>query len=126
MDRIVISHIDRTISDEARMLKLADSGVVIEFDLFGQEQRYYSLSDIDMQNDAQRLRMIRTLIGYGHLDRVVSSHDICYQTHLTRFDGHGYGHIFANVVPMMRGRGSDEREIGAILVANPRGLLTLV
>ncbi len=126
MDRIVISHIDRTIFDEARMLKLADSGVVIEFDLFGQEQSYYSLSDIDMPNDAQRLRMIRTLIGHGHLERVVISHDICYQTRLTRFGGHGYGHVFANVVPMMRRRGFDEREIDAILVANPRRLLTFV
>ncbi len=36
-ERIVISHIDRTIFDESRLLKLADSGVTIEFDLFGQE-----------------------------------------------------------------------------------------
>lgn len=40
-DRIVISHIDRTIFDEPRLLKLADSGVTIEFDLFGQEASYY-------------------------------------------------------------------------------------
>ncbi len=126
LDRIVISHIDRTIFDEARLLKLADSGVVIEFDLFGQEQSYYSLSDIDMPNDAQRLRMIRALIARGHLDRVVISHDICYQTRLIRFGGHGYGHIFANVVPMMRRRGFADSEIDAILVANPRRLLTFV
>jgi len=126
MDRIIISHIDRTIFDEARLLKLADSGVVIEFDLFGQEQSYYSLSDIDMPNDAQRLRMIRALVARGHLDRVVISHDICYQTRLARFGGHGYGHIFANVVPMMHRRGFDEGEIEAIIVANPRRLLTFV
>jgi phosphotriesterase-related protein len=126
MDRIVISHIDRTVFDETRLFRLADSGVVIEFDLFGQEQSYYSLSDIDMPNDAQRLRMIRALIGRGHLDRVVISHDICYQTRLTRFGGHGYGHIFANVVPMMRRRGFSESEIDAILIGNPRRLLTIV
>ncbi|HWO03815.1 MAG TPA: aryldialkylphosphatase, partial [Methylomirabilota bacterium] len=40
--------------------------------------------------------------------------------------GHGYGHIFANVVPMMRRRGFSEAEIQAILVDNPRRLLTLV
>jgi phosphotriesterase-related protein len=79
-----------------------------------------------MPNDAVRLRMIRSLIERGHLDRVVISHDICYQTRLTRFGGHGYGHIFANVVPMMRRRGFDEREIDAIVVANPRRLLTFV
>ena len=123
-DRIVISHIDRTIFDEPRLLKLADSGVTIEFDLFGQESSYYGLSDIDMPNDATRLRLIRALIEHGHLDRVVISHDICYRTRLASFGGHGYGHIFRNVVPMMMKRGYSEDEIDAILVRNPRRLLT--
>ena len=125
-ERVVISHIDRTIFDEARLLRLADSGVTVEFDLFGQESSYYGLSDIDMPNDATRLRLIRALIVHGHLDRVVISHDICYRTRLMSFGGHGYGHIFRNVVPMMRRRGYSEDEIDAILVRNPRRLLTFV
>jgi len=126
LDRVVISHIDRTIFDSDRLLRLADTGVTIEFDLFGQENSFYALADIDMPNDAQRLRHIRTLIDHGHLDRVVISHDICYLTRLTRFGGHGYGHIFRNVVPMMRRRGFTDDEIDAILVRNPRRLLTFV
>jgi phosphotriesterase-related protein len=124
--RVIISHIDRTIFDERRLLRLADSGVVIEFDLFGQEASYYSLADIDMPNDAVRLRLIRALIDRGHLDRIVISHDICYRTRLTRWGGHGYGHIFENVVPLMRSRGFAEAEIAAITVANPARLLTFV
>ena len=69
-ERIVISHIDRTIFDETRLLRLAESGVTVEFDLFGQEASYYGLSDIDMPNDATRLQSIRVLISHGHLDRV--------------------------------------------------------
>jgi len=125
-DRIVISHIDRTIFDEERLLRLADTGVTVEFDLFGQEASYYSLSDIDMPNDSTRLALIRALIRRGHLDRVVISHDICYRTRLQSFGGHGYGHIFRNVVPLMRERGYDQAEIDAILVHNPRRLLTFV
>ncbi|MBS0519879.1 MAG: aryldialkylphosphatase [Proteobacteria bacterium] len=124
--RVVISHIDRTIFDETRLLRLADSGVVIEFDLFGQEQSFYPLADIDMPNDAVRLRLIRALIARGHLERVVISHDICYRTRLACFGGHGYGHIFANVVPMMARRGFCEDEITAITVRNPARLLTFV
>lgn len=124
--RIIISHVDRTIFDEDRLLRLADSGVVIEFDLFGQEASYYPLSDIDMPNDAVRLRLIRALIARGHLERVVISHDICYRTRLTRWGGHGYGHIFENVVPMMQARGFTAAEVEAILVGNPRRLLTFV
>jgi phosphotriesterase-related protein len=125
-ERMVISHIDRTIFDEPRLLKLADSGVTVEFDLFGQESSYYGLSDIDMPNDATRLKLIRALIDGGHLDRVVISHDICYRTRLASFGGHGYGHIFRNVVPMMKKRGYSEAEIDTILVKNPRRLLTFV
>jgi len=125
-ERTIISHIDRTIFDENRLLRLADSGVVIEFDLFGQEHSYYPLSDIDMPNDAMRLRLIRKLIEHGHLERVVISHDICYRTRLTKFGGHGYGHIYENVVPMMRKRGFSEAEIDTILIATPRRLLTFV
>lgn len=123
-ERMVISHIDRTIFDEPRLVRLADSGVTLEFDLFGQEASYYGLSDIDMPNDATRLRLIRALISAGHLERVVISHDICYRTRLASFGGHGYGHIFRNVVPMMKKRGYSEAEIDAILVHNPRRLLT--
>jgi len=98
---------------------------VLEWDLFGQESSYYRLSDIDMPNDAVRLRVVRGLIARGHLAQVLISHDICYRTRLVRFGGHGYGHIFTNVVPMMRRRGFTEAEIQAILVDNPRRLLTL-
>jgi len=123
-ERTIISHIDRTIFDTDRMLRLADTGCVVEFDLFGQEQSYYYWGDIDMPNDVIRLRHIRALIEHGHLDRILISHDICYRTRMSCFGGHGYGHIFENVVPLMRARGFSEAEIDAILVGNPRRLLT--
>ena len=126
MDRVIISHIDRTVFDDERLRRLADAGCVLEWDLFGQESSYYRLADIDMPNDAVRLRAIRRLIDRGHLAQVLISHDICYRSRLVRWGGHGYGHIFANVVPMMRRRGFADAEIRAILVDNPRRLLTLV
>jgi len=126
IERVVISHIDRTVFDAERLERLADAGCVLEWDLFGQESSYYRLADIDMPNDAVRLRAIRGLIDRGHLAQVLISHDICYRSRLVRWGGHGYGHIFANVVPMMRRRGFSEAEIQAILVDNPRRLLTLV
>jgi phosphotriesterase-related protein len=123
--RVVISHIDRTIFDDDRLMRLADSGIVLELDLFGQEQSYYGLDlKVDLPNDAERLRWIRRLIDRGHLDQIVISHDICYRTRLTRFGGHGYGHIFENVVPLMRRRGFSETEIERITVGTPRRLLT--
>ena len=125
--RLVISHIDRTIFDDVRLFRLADAGCVIELDLFGQEQSYYSLDlKVDLPNDAERLRWIRRLIDRGHLDQIVISHDICYRSRLTCFGGHGYGHIFETVVPLMRRRGFTEAEIERITVGTPKRLLTFV
>lgn len=126
LSRVVMSHIDRTIFDDERLFRLADSGVVLEFDLFGMETSYYKWSDIDMPNDAERLRALRRLIQRGHLGQIAISHDICYRSRLSCFGGHGYGHIFRNVVPMMRRRGFDQAEIDVMLLATPRRLLTIV
>ena len=126
-ERIVISHIDRTIFDEERLLqarRFRRHHRVRPVRPGGELLRPFS--DIDMPNDATRLKLIRALIEHGHLDRVVISHDICYRTRLASFGGHGYGHIFRNVVPMMKERGYSEDEIDAILVRNPRRLLTFV
>jgi phosphotriesterase-related protein len=125
--RLIISHVDRTVFDDERLFRLADTGCVIELDLFGQEQSFYGLNKkIDLPNDAERLRWIRRLIERGHLDQVVISHDICYRSRLTRFGGHGYGHIFENVVPLMRRRNFTDAEIERITVETPRRLLTFV
>ena len=124
--RVVISHIDRTVFDDDRLLRLADTGVVLEFDLFGRESTFYSASDIDMPNDGMRLKLLRMLIDHGHLERIVISHDICHCTRLTKFGGHGYAHIFKNVLPLMRGRGFTEAEIDTIMVATPRRVLTII
>ncbi len=126
LGRVVISHIDRTIFDSDRLLRLADTGVIVEFDLFGQETTYYGASDIDMPNDGMRLKMIRLLIQHGHLERIAISHDICYCTRLTKLGGHGYTHIYRNILPLMRERGFSEAEIDQIMVKTPARVLTFV
>jgi phosphotriesterase-related protein len=125
-ERTVISHIDRTIFDDERLFRLADTGCVLEFDLFGQETTYYwRQPSIDMPNDGARLRTIRRLVDRGHLGQVLISQDICYKTRLVEYGGHGYGHVFENVVPLMR-RNFTQDEIDTILVRSPERLLTFI
>lgn len=124
-ERTILSHIDRTIFDSDRLFRLADTGCIIEFDLFGQENTYYPWApDVDMPNDAVRLKFMRALIDRGHLSQLVISHDICYKSRLTQFGGHGFAHIFANVIPLMRERGFSQTEITTIMELTPRSLLT--
>ena len=125
--RVIMDHIDRTITEEDALFRLADTGCVLEWDLFGQESSLYVHNlDQDMPNDAGRLRDIRKLIARGHLHQIVISHDICHRAHMTRFGGWGYAHIHKRVLPLMRRRGFSEAEISAILVETPRRMLTFV
>lgn len=126
MSRTIIDHIDRTIFDDDRLFRLADAGVILEWDLFGQENTYYAHSDIDMPNDGMRLRTIRRAIDRGHLDQIVISHDICHTIQFSEWGGHGYAHIQQKVLPHMRKRDWEESEIEAIMVGNPRRLLTFI
>ena len=66
------------------------------------------------------------LIQRGQGDQVVVSHDICTKTRLVSFGGHGYRHMFLNVVPLMRRKGFSENEIDAIVVRTPQRLLTFI
>ena len=123
--RVVMSHIDRTFFSTDEVLRLADTGCVIEYDFFGIETSYYWFADADLPTDYMRLAYIRALIDRGHGGQVVVSHDICTRTRLVTYGGHGYGHIVRNVVPLMQRKGFSGDEIDTILVRTPRRLLTL-
>jgi len=123
-DRTIMAHVERTLPDLDSLLEFAETGCVVEFDFFGIESSYYPFQDIDLPNDGQRLRWIRSLIEKGHIQRILLSQDICTKTRLRSYGGHGYGHIFENVVPLKRRRGFDDREIEALLVNNPARLFT--
>ena len=125
LNRCIFSHIDRTVFTLDDLFRLADTGCVIEYDFFGIESSYYPFQTIDLPNDAIRLDMIRSLIKRGHINQITLSQDICTKTRLSRYGGHGYGHLFTNVLPVMRRKDYSEDEIDALMVTTPRRLLSI-
>jgi phosphotriesterase-related protein len=125
ISRVVMGHLERTVVDEGPLIELARRGSYLEYDLFGWETSYYSLSDVDMVNDAQRLGFIKGLIDEGYADRIVIAQDICTKHRLVKYGGHGYSHILENIVPRMREKGISKEDIHAIIEANPARVLTL-
>jgi phosphotriesterase-related protein len=124
LSRTIIGHIERTIFERSEMAKLAETGCVLEFDLFGREHSYYKHSpDIDMINDGVRLRLLAGLIAEGLGRQIVLAHDTAQKSHLVRYGGPGYGHILQNIVPRMRFRGFREADIHAMLVETPKRVL---
>ncbi len=123
--RVIMSHIDRTLFDLDSMLRLADTGCYLEFDLFGQESSYYPLAEIDMPNDATRVDYLIGLISRGFGRRLLVAQDICSKTHLQKYGGEGYSHLLRNVIPLMRRKGIDEETIVDLTVHNPRAALEI-
>jgi phosphotriesterase-related protein len=130
LSRVIICHIDARIRDHEGRTQLLQKGCVLEYDLWGWEGHFptYWTSDdyMDLPNDTQRIYEIRRHIEEGYLNQIVMSHDICGKTRRARYGGWGYAHILNYVVPMMRQRGITQEQIDAIIVANPRRLLTFI
>jgi phosphotriesterase-related protein len=126
LNRVVMGHLDRTLSDVNSVLELARSGCYLEYDLFGWESSNHGLTDFDMPNDAQRIAFVKRLIDEGHARQVVIAQDVCTKHRLARYGGHGYHHILENIVPRMRKKGVSEQDVDSIIVANPARVLTFV
>jgi phosphotriesterase-related protein len=125
VERLVISHIDRTLFAEDEVVRLLDQGCVAEWDFFGIESSHYPFANVDLPNDGQRLTLIQKLMRRGYARQLAVSQDICTKTRLVRWGGHGYAHLLENVVPMMQRKGFSEAEIDQLLIHTPRRLLAL-
>ncbi len=121
----VMGHIERTIFDRGALDEVADSGVFMNYDLWGHESTYYPMRpDTYMPSDQHRIEQVEHLIAGGHAPQLLLAHDICSKHRLKRYGGHGWDHIVARVVPRMRARGITQETISLMLVDNPTRMLT--
>jgi phosphotriesterase-related protein len=132
INRVVMSHIDRTGFLRETRCKLAESGCYLEYDQFGWEGYYparVALADDhmpDLPNDVQRIKEIRELIDMGYLKQILLSHDICYKTRLVTYGGEGYAHLLHEVLPLMRIYGISDEEIRTMVEENPGRILQFI
>ena len=123
--RTIMCHICRTIADLRAVIDLAQTGIWLEYDLFGLENSYYPYNpSFDMPNDGGRMAHILALIEAGHRDQLLLSHDIAYKTSLVKYGGYGYHHLLVNVVPRLRAKGVDDVGLRRLLVENPTRAFT--
>jgi len=118
--RTIMCHICRTIADVRAVIDLAQTGIWLEYDLFGLENSYYPYNpSFDMPNDGGRMAHVLALVEAGHGDQILLSHDIAYKTSLVKYGGYGYHHLLVNVVPRLRAKGVDDAGLHRLLVENP-------
>lgn len=102
----VMSHLDRTIFDNDKLIEFAKLGCYLEYDLFGIECSHYQVTyditaliwyttghllltmqftgSIDFPSDAEKIAKVKYLVDNGYADRVLLSHDIHTKHRLVR------------------------------------------
>jgi phosphotriesterase-related protein len=75
--KCVMSHLDRTLLNDEKLLEFSQIGCFCQMDLFGTEVSWYQLNpSSDMPSDAQRVDRLKTIMDEGKLERILVSHDI--------------------------------------------------
>jgi len=127
-ERVVMGHMDRSLSsDPEYQLKLAKTGVYLEYDLWGTGmaiQSWVGSEDDGYPSDKWRTETIKTLIQEGHTSQILVSHDVCRKIQLIKYGGMGYSHFLESGIPMLMEHGITKEQIDTILIDNPRELLT--
>ena len=117
--RVVIGHADSyPVLDH--YLSLINRGASIEFDFLGM-----SFTPMEMYGEAKIINLLLELLGRGHADRILLSHDVCHNSQLRTFEGNGYVYLSSTFLPRLRERGVSEAEIEQMTFANPRRILTI-
>ena len=121
----VMGHIERTIYTKKMLNLVAETGIFMNFDLFGHESSYYPLAPSSyMPSDQQRIETIKHLLNDGFGDQLLLGHDICSKHRLKDYGGHGWEHIIRNILPRMKENGINDNHIDDMIINNPKKMLT--
>jgi phosphotriesterase-related protein len=124
-NRVIMDHMDRTLHGIDDLLALAKRGCYLEWDFFGWENSEFSMSDMDMLNDAQRLGYVKRMVDEGYGERVLMAQDMFGKHRQVRFGGQGFKHLPENIVPRMPDYGFSADEVEMITERNPARVATL-
>ncbi len=120
-DRVVLGHLDH-VRDLDYHRRMADRGVMLQYDSFGREY-YWDAEGVYWGNDDWRMRSLAELIALGYQRQLLVSQDVCFKMDLRTYGGYGYDHILKDVVPALLRSGVAAGDLDMILIQNPRQVL---
>jgi len=117
--RVVVGHADSH-PDAGYHRAIVERGASLEFDFLGM-----TFTPVERHGEPRLLRLLLALLEAGHDDRVLLSQDVCHDSQLAAYEGHGYTYLAETFLPRLRSLGVPESTIEAMTIVNPRRLLTL-
>lgn len=120
-DRMVMGHLDQ-VQDLDYHRAVAARGVFLEYDALGRENH---VEDLWFGSDEWRVASLATLVREGYADQIVLAQDMAFKTDFHRWGGPGLAHVLTSIVPTLREEGVPDAAIRAMLVDNPRRILSV-
>lgn len=109
-DSVIICHLDRKIEDTAYALRVAETGVYLEFDTIGR-YKYHS--------DEEEAKFIVKMVEHGFEDRILIGLDTTRERMLSYGGDLGLDHILLKFLPLLREFGLPAQTIAKFTGANP-------
>jgi phosphotriesterase-related protein len=123
-DRVILNHSFVDIDDPSYEEALLARGATLGYDMFGFDHSLFEVGRYPPTDFEVAVEVARLVAG-GHASQLVLSQDVCVKTRLQAFGGWGYAHVLDHVAPLLRQLGVGDEDLGEILEANPRRLLTV-
>ena len=117
--RVVIGHAD-SYPNLDHYLEIIRRGASVEFDFLGM-----TFTPQEGVGEPRIIDLMLELLSRGHADRVLLSQDVCHNSQLVHYGGHGYVYLSEAFLPRLRERGVSDAEIEQMTVLNPRRILTV-
>jgi phosphotriesterase-related protein len=117
--RVIIGHAD-SYPNLDHYLEIVGRGANLEFDFLGM-----TFNAVEAHGESRVIQLLLELLSGGHADRLLLSQDVCHDSQLKRYEGHGYVYLHEVFLPRLRAAGVSDAEIETMTVSNPRRLLTV-
>ncbi|PKA43677.1 phosphotriesterase-related protein [Rhizobium sullae] len=117
----VLCHMNPSHDDLGYQSEIASRGAFLEYDMIGMDF-FYGDQQVQCPSDEEAARAIVKLVGMGHGDRVLLSHDVFLKMMLTKYGGNGYAYILKHFLPRLKRHGLEDSVIGRMMRDNPRSV----
>jgi phosphotriesterase-related protein len=121
--RIILCHMNPSYQDRDYQISLAEQGVFLEFDMFGNDHVYPIGAS---PPEALVLSAISSLIENGWIKQILISQDVFLKMMLRMYGGYGYAHLFTNLPQFFADSGISKPMQKIIFGDNPARALSFL